>query len=317
MLADARSRCGGSGWRSIRNANGVVEDLLVAVRRGIEQAQRLSPARIFLPRSSKSSVAVRQNWITGVVQRTISSTAGVDERGIAAQPLPLARGSRGTRAGRRSSRCASSRCRRRRAGSSTRAARPAGSARAVDRAVGDHAHDVVASGLRAALRAPSRRSSANSSSARLLERSVCVVARRAGYSGSSGAIISLVQRNSSRPVAPRHAEQLGDHRDRERRRDVAHEVALLLAAVGRHRVEQVARDLLDLRARMRCDRARREALARDLAVLRVVGRIHVEQVARLPSRVGRRHVVGEDREPRRVQEALGLLARSRRCRRAS
>ena len=66
----------------------LVEDLLVAIRRRVEQAE-FSPAGMCWPRSSTSWIGVRQNWITGDVQRTISSTALSIKRRVTAQLLQL------------------------------------------------------------------------------------------------------------------------------------------------------------------------------------------------------------------------------------
>ena len=66
------------------------------------------------------------------------------------------------------------------------------------------------------------------------------------------------------PVVARHAEDPGDHRDRERRGDALDEVALAHGARGRRSVEDLDRDALDLRA-LRLQRTRREAAARDPA----------------------------------------------------
>ena len=87
------------------------------------------------------------------------------------------------------------------------------------------------------------------------------------------------------------------------RGDVAHEVAVGVVAALVEHLARHARDLVVHAA----DGARREPVAGDAAVAAVVGRIHVEQVARRALR-WRRQVAGEDREARRVQEELRLLA---------
>ena len=44
--------------------------------------QHASPLRTLVPRTSTSSTAVRQNWTTGLTQRTISSTAAGTRTGL-------------------------------------------------------------------------------------------------------------------------------------------------------------------------------------------------------------------------------------------
>mgnify|MGYP003694131077 CR=1 FL=1 len=143
VLADAEAdvvvRTGGRS----RNDVAVGEDLLVAVRRRIEQAQRSGPARIVWPRSARSAVAVRQNWITGVVQRTISSTAGSTSAAFACSrfhsPGFSMNASMPPVIALRVVSLPATTSRNRYESSST-----GGSARAVDAAVRDLAHDVVA-----------------------------------------------------------------------------------------------------------------------------------------------------------------------------
>jgi hypothetical protein len=110
-----------------------------------------------------------------------------------------------------------------------------------------------------------------------------------------------------RPHLAGHAEQLGEHLERQRPRQALDEVALLHAAVAHHRVEQVARDRLDVAAHA-LESARREAMARELAHERVVGWIHVQQMTHDggSGALGRREL-GERRQARSVQEPLGLL----------
>ena len=76
------------GWRSIRKLEGVVEHVLVAVGRGVEQ-RHLVPRGDPLPRISQSSVAVRMKWMIGLTHRRISSTASGSSSGSALQLLPL------------------------------------------------------------------------------------------------------------------------------------------------------------------------------------------------------------------------------------
>ena len=59
-----------------RSGRGRSNDVLVAVRRVVPEHDLLARARSSGRASSVSRVAVRRKWITGVAQRTISSTAG-------------------------------------------------------------------------------------------------------------------------------------------------------------------------------------------------------------------------------------------------
>jgi hypothetical protein len=115
----------------------------------------------------------------------------------------------------------------------------------------------------------------------------------------------LVQRNISASGA-RDAEHVGQHVQRERRGEIGDEVARALAAIAGHLGEEIARDPLDLVLAARA-RARREPVARRLAIARVLGRIHVEQVAGQRALAFDRRAPLEDGQPGRIQEALGLF----------
>ena len=65
-------------------------------------------------RRSVSAVAVRRKFMTGVHQRSISSTARVEQRPVGAQPRQLVGVLAAGRTSRRAGRCAASRCRPRR-----------------------------------------------------------------------------------------------------------------------------------------------------------------------------------------------------------
>ena len=66
--------CGCSGRRTSKRY-GSVEHPLVAVGRGVPQHDLVAGLQLRRRRCAVSSVAVRRKWITGVAQRTISSTA--------------------------------------------------------------------------------------------------------------------------------------------------------------------------------------------------------------------------------------------------
>jgi hypothetical protein len=78
------------------------------------------------------------------------------------------------------------------------------------------------------------------------------------------------------PVRARHAEHPRDHRDRQRRRHSLDEVALALVALGDERVDDLLADLLDVVVHP-LQVARREALADQLAVDAVLGRVELDQ----------------------------------------
>ena len=79
----------------------IVEHVFVAVRRREVERELVAGARSSTPRTSQSSVATRVKWLIGLTQRRISSTASGQQLGVGAQLLPLGRGARRTRAGRR------------------------------------------------------------------------------------------------------------------------------------------------------------------------------------------------------------------------
>ena len=94
------ARCG-FGRRSTRNANGIVEHLLVAVRRREVQRHLLPRADRARRAPSQSSVAVRVKWLIGrdPAEDLLDRVGQQLRAGPAASPTR--RGARRTRAGRR------------------------------------------------------------------------------------------------------------------------------------------------------------------------------------------------------------------------
>src|SRR5208337_1074535 len=76
------------------------------------------------------------------------------------------------------------------------------------------------------------------------------------------------------PILARHPEHFRDHRDRDLRRHVLHEVTLVLL---RGLIEHFSRDPAHVRLEL-LHHTRSELLARDVSVPAVIRRIHVEQV---------------------------------------
>ena len=72
----------GFGRRSTRNANGS-SNTSSSRFADAKNSATCSPARIFSPRTSQSSVAVRVKWLIGLTQRRISSTASGSSSGSA------------------------------------------------------------------------------------------------------------------------------------------------------------------------------------------------------------------------------------------
>src|SRR5262245_63241426 len=107
------------------------------------------------------------------------------------------------------------------------------------------------------------------------------------------------------PVRLRQAEEPGDHGDRERRSHLLHEIALARVALLDQGVHDLPRDLLDV-AVQPLESARGEALAHQLAVDPVLRRIHLDQGGReelLDAPLG----LVADHEARPTHEAIGLL----------
>ena len=108
------------------------------------------------------------------------------------------------------------------------------------------------------------------------------------------------------PVAPRDAEHVGEDRESERGREILDEVDLALLC---DLVDEVVGDPFDLGAPA-CDRAGREPGAREIPILGVVGRIHVQEMSEdraVGLRRVRRRAVGKDGDARRVSELRRLL----------
>jgi hypothetical protein len=85
-------------------------------------------------------------------------------------------------------------------------------------------------------------------------------------------------------ILGRDAEQLGDHDDRKRKREVVDE---LHPAIGSHAVDEVVGDLLDPRSQAP-DHARRERLCHQLPDATVVLAVHRQEVRVHPVVVGER-----------------------------
>ena len=122
-------------------------------------------------------------------------------------------------------------------------------------------------------------------------------------SGSCGAMISFVQRNSS-SQSRRGTPSISAITAIVIRADTSRTKSPSVFSAASSSTSRVTRATL---SSMRADGARREPAAGHAAVAGVVGRVHVEQVARRALR-RRRQVVGEHGEARRVQEELRLLA---------
>ena len=199
----------------------LVEDLFVAIRRRIEQAQVLAGAdlRVRAPRCRESACGRTGSpaWSSARSPRPRSRRVRGSPSACATRP-----GSRSARARRRSSRCAWSRCRRPRAGRSTRAAR--GWARGAPRElrVGDHADDVVQR-LAAALgrhlaEVPEE----------LEPRALGGLHRPLPFAlvfgiGGAGDLVGPLEHR--RPHAARHAEQFRQHVQRQRSRELLDQIA--------------------------------------------------------------------------------------------
>src|SRR5262245_14996100 len=135
---------------------------------------------------------------------------------------------------------------------------------------------------------------------RLLARlALALVLRVRGADGAVGPVEEQV------PVGLRDAEEPRDHRDRERRRDLLHEVALARVAPLDQPVDDLCCDRLDL-AMPALERARREALGDELAVDPVLRRIHLDQAGREDLLDALLRLVADHEAPA-VHEALGLL----------
>ena len=85
----------------------------------------------------------------------------------------------------------------------------------------------------------------------------------------------LGERQHSRLVRLRHAEDAHDHVQRIEERDVAREVAL--AVEIEHAVDEAPRELRETRAELFSQVGRLEPFVRDLAVGAVLGAVHVDQ----------------------------------------